>query len=228
MSHLYPNLEALNAEVMACRKCPRLTVYREQVARTKRKAFLDWDYWGKPVPGFGDPEASVWVVGLAPGAHGSNRTGRNFTGDASGDFLFPALYRAGFASQPMAVDRGDGLTLYDLYISAACRCAPPGNKPITQELDSCFPFLLAELSLLKNLHGIVALGRVGFEAVLRLVRTLDPSLPKLEFAHNRLHRLENGLPWLLASYHPSRQNTQTGRLTEAMFDAVWQQARSLI
>jgi uracil-DNA glycosylase family 4 len=223
----YSNLDALNEVTIACRKCPRLTAYRQLVAQQKRRAYRDWDYWGKPVPGFGDPAAQVWVVGLAPGAHGSNRTGRNFTGDASGDFLFPALYRAGFASQPKAVSRDDGLTLLNLYISAVCRCVPPDNKPSPIELANCFPYLMEEFRLLHNLRGIVALGRVAFDSILRLYQAQRGSAYRLEFAHNRLYRLENGLPWLLASYHPSRQNTQTGRLTVEMFDAVWQQARAL-
>lgn len=225
--HNYSNIDELNKVTIACRKCPRLTAYRHLVAQQKRRAYRDWDYWGKPVPGFGDPAAQVWVVGLAPGAHGSNRTGRNFTGDASGDFLFPALYRAGFASQPKAVSRDDGLTLLNLYISAVCRCVPPDNKPSPVELANCFPYLMEEFRLLPNLRGIVALGRVAFDSILRLYQAQDGSAYRLEFAHNRLYRLENGLPWLLASYHPSRQNTQTGRLTVEMFDAVWQQARAL-
>ena len=222
------NLSELTELTIACRKCPRLVAYRELVAQQKRRAYRDWDYWGKPVPGFGDPSSRVWVVGLAPGAHGSNRTGRNFTGDASGDFLYPALYRTGFASQPFATSRHDGLTLHDLYISAACRCAPPDNKPSSDELANCFPYLLEEFRLLNNLQGIVALGRVAFDSLLRLYQVCNGHIDKLEFAHNRLHRFENGMPWLLASYHPSRQNTQTGRLTAAMFDAVWQQARELL
>lgn len=221
------SLDELSEITIACRKCPRLTAWREQVASQKRKAYLNWEYWGKPVPGFGDPAARVWVVGLAPGAHGSNRTGRNFTGDASGDFLYPALHRAGFANQPYAVSREDGLTLHNLYISAVCRCVPPDNKPSPEELANCFPYLQNEYTLLQNLQGIVALGRIAFDSVLRLFQTQDGRTYKLEFAHNRLYQFENGLPWLLASYHPSRQNTQTGRLTVEMFDAVWQQAGEL-
>jgi uracil-DNA glycosylase family 4 len=220
-------LDELHALTITCRKCARLVAWRELVAQQKRKAYRDWEYWGKPVPGFGDPAAQVWVVGLAPGAHGSNRTGRNFTGDGSGDFLYPALYRAGFASQPTAVSRDDGMALHNLYMSAACRCAPPDNKPSTQELANCFPYLMEEFKLLHNLQGIVTLGRVAFDSVLRLYQTRDGQSRKLEFAHNRLHQFDNGLPWLLASYHPSRQNTQTGRLTAAMFDDVWQRARAL-
>lgn len=221
-------LDELNRQIVACRRCPRLTAWREQVGLIKRKAYRDWDYWAKPVPGFGDPQARLWVVGLAPGAHGSNRTGRNFTGDASGDFLFQALFRAGFANQPIAFSREDGLTLHDLYISAVCRCVPPGNKPTQQELANCFPYLELEFKLLRHLQGIVVLGKVAFDTILRLYRSPDPGLSKFKFAHNRLNRSENGLPWLLASYHPSRQNTQTGRLTVEMFAEVWQQAQSLL
>jgi uracil-DNA glycosylase family 4 len=222
------NLDALNAQVIACCKCPRLVAWREQVAREKRRAYRDWDYWGRPVPGFGDPAGRLWVVGLAPGAHGSNRTGRHFTGDASGDFLFPALYRSGFASQPYALSREDGLHLTDLYISAACRCAPPDNKPLGEELTNCFPYLEQEYRLLSNLRGVIALGRVAFESMQRLFSGAASSNLGLEFGHNRFYQLEDGLPWLMASYHPSRQNTQTGLLSVEMFDAVWQQARRLL
>ena len=216
--------------VIACRKCPRLVAWREQVAREKRRMYQDWDYWGKPVPGFGDPNAEVLVVGLAPGAHGSNRTGRMFTGDASGDFLFPALYKAGFASQPDAFNREDGLTLKHLYITAVCRCAPPANKPNREEINNCLPYLLTEMEMLPNLKGIVALGGIAFNESIRLLKS-DYGLElkkKPAFAHNQLYEFDGNLPWLLASYHPSRQNTQTGRLTEAMFAAVWQQVGELI
>jgi uracil-DNA glycosylase len=213
------------AEVIACRRCPRLVAWREQVAREKRRAFHDWDYWGKPVPAFGDPAARVLIVGLAPGAHGSNRTGRMFTGDSSGEFLYGALYRTGFASQPTAERRDDGLSLRDLLISAVCRCAPPDNKPTPQEMLACRPFLLTELDLLTDLQGIVCLGRIGFDNVLAIFRERGYAIPALEFGHGAYYRLGDGLPWLLASYHPSRQNTQTGRLTVAMFDAIWQRVR---
>ena len=217
------NIDELKKEVIACRKCPRLVAWREEVARTKRKAYMDWDYWGKPVPGFGDPQARVLVVGLAPGAHGSNRTGRNFTGDASGKFLYPALYRAGFASQPEAISRDDGLTLTDLYITAAGRCAPPGNKPTAQELNNCQPFLEREIELLRP-KVIVALGRVAFERLLRLYS--EPKSGK-KFAHGAIFRLEAG-PWLVCSYHPSQQNTLTGKLTVEMFDAMWTTVKELV
>jgi len=216
-------LEELKAEVIACRKCPRLVAWREEVARTKRKAYLDWDYWGKPVPGFGDPEARVLVVGLAPGAHGSNRTGRNFTGDASGKFLYMALHKAGFASQPDSTTRGDGLKLIDMYITASARCAPPANKPTAEELNNCQPFLEREIEILGP-KVIVALGRVAFERILRIY-----SKPKAgkQFAHGATFRLEEG-PWLVCSYHPSQQNTLTGKLTIEMFDDIWVQVKALV
>lgn len=217
------SLEELHKEVIACRKCPRLVAWREEVARTKRKAYMDWDYWGKPVPGFGDSQARVLVVGLAPGAHGSNRTGRNFTGDASGKFLFPALYQAGFASQPEATSRDDGLELTDMYITASGRCAPPKNKPTAEELNNCQPFLEREIELL-NPKVIVALGRIAFERLLRIYS--EPKAGK-KFAHGATFKLDAG-PWLVCSYHPSQQNTSTGRLTVEMFDAVWSQVRSLL
>ena len=223
------SLSSLDSEIIACRLCPRLVAWREQTAREKRKAYREQEYWGKPVPGFGDPAARVFVVGLAPGAHGSNRTGRMFTGDASGDFLYPALFRAGFASQPTAVARGDGLTLTDLYITAAGRCAPPDNKPSPAELAACQPFLRREMELLRP-KVIVALGRIAFESVLRIFSIRNSAW---KFAHGALYALppaEFCRPnaSLLCSYHPSRQNTQTGRLTAAMFAEIWQKARERI
>lgn len=217
------SLDTLTNEIIACRKCPRLVAWREEVARTKRKAYMDWEYWGKPVPGFGDPTARVLVVGLAPGAHGSNRTGRNFTGDASGNFLYPALFRAGFANQPESISREDGLTLTDMYITASGRCAPPKNKPTAEELDNCQPFLEQEIELLQP-KVIVALGRVAFERILRVF-----SEPKSgqKFTHGGRFRLKTG-PWLVCSYHPSQQNTLTGKLTVDMFDAIWNQVKSLM
>jgi uracil-DNA glycosylase family 4 len=217
------SLRELKRKVITCRKCPRLVAWREEVARTKRKAYMDWDYWGKPVPGFGDPQAHVLVVGLAPGAHGSNRTGRNFTGDASGKFLYPALYRAGFASQPESISRDDGLTLTDMYITAAGRCAPPGNKPTSEELNNCQPFLEREIELLQP-KVLVALGRIAFERLLRIYS--EPKSGK-KFAHGATFRLESG-PWLVCSYHPSQQNTLTGKLTVEMFDAMWNTVKELV
>jgi uracil-DNA glycosylase len=218
----------LESQVISCRRCPRLVEWREQVARERRPLYRDWDYWGKPVPGFGDQQGRVLVVGLAPGAHGSNRTGRMFTGDSSGVFLYHALYKAGFASQPETLHRNDGLELADLYISAVCRCAPPQNKPLPQEISNCLPFLQQEADLLSGLEGIVCLGRIAFDNTLHLYRLRGYDIPRLEFAHSAFYKLGEDLPWLLASYHPSRQNTQTGRLTEPMFDDIWGKVRSLL
>lgn len=223
-------LQALNQELLTCRRCLRLVEWRERTALEKRKAYRAEPYWGLPVPGFGDPQARVMAVGLAPGAHGSNRTGRMFTGDASGDFLYPALYRAGFASQPNAREREDGLTLKNLYITAAARCAPPENKPSPQELRNCQPFLAAEISLLRP-RVVVALGRIAFESLLRIFFDAKTLPAGLKFAHAAAYRLQIqkfGRLTLLCSYHPSRQNTQTGRLTPAMFDAIWQKATMLL
>lgn len=214
------SLDKLNEEIINCHKCPRLVAWREEVARTKRKAYMDWDYWGKPVPGFGDPNARVLVVGLAPGAHGSNRTGRNFTGDASGKFLYPALYRAGFANQPESISRDDGLCLTNVFITASGRCAPPKNKPTAKELDNCQPFLEREIELLQP-QVIVALGRIAYERILRIYS--EPKSGK-KFAHGARFRLEAGT-WLVCSYHPSQQNTSTGKLTLNMFDEIWNQVR---
>ena len=216
-------LALLNKEIIACRKCPRLVEWREHVARVKRKAYKNEKYWGRPVPGFGDPKARLLVVGLAPGAHGSNRTGRQFTGDASGGFLFPALHRAGFANQPTEESRSDGLILQDLYITASARCAPPDNKPTLQELGNCQPFLDRELRILEP-KVIVCLGRIAFERILRIFSIRDSAH---RFVHGASYRLEDCL-WILCSYHPSQQNTSTGKLTIEMFDRIWQKARSLI
>lgn len=213
----------LNKKIISCRKCPRLVAWREEVARTKRNAYRDWNYWGKPVPGFGDPKARILVVGLAPGAHGSNRTGRQFTGDASGNFLFPALYKAGFASQPESTSRDDGLALHDMYITASGRCAPPANKPTAEELNNCQPFLEREIELLRP-EVIVVLGRIAFERVLRIYS--EPKSGK-KFAHGTSFRLQAG-SWLVCSYHPSQQNTLTGKLTVEMFDSMWERVRSLL
>jgi len=224
-----PNwLKVLNAEVTACTLCPRLVAYREQVAQEKRRAYRDWDYWGKPVPGFGDANARVLVLGLAPGAHGSNRTGRPFTGDASGNFMYPVLYETGFANQPTATDRNDGLALTDLYITAAGRCAPPDNKPLPQELANCAPYLERELEGLKKLRVIVALGRIGFDAYLNYLkrRKLIAGKGGYEFGHGAEYDLPDGRI-LLASYHPSNQNTQTGKLTKEMFQKIFKRARML-
>ena len=221
-------LRVLNAEVVACRRCPRLVAYRELIAREKRRAYREHEYWGKPVPGFGDPEARVLVLGLAPGAHGSNRTGRPFTGDSSGNFMYPILYETGFANQPTATNRDDGLVLSDLYITAAARCAPPDNKPLPEELANCAPYLERELEGLTKLRVIVALGRIGFEAYLNylLRKKVIAAKRAYEFRHGAEYALPEG-PVLLASYHPSNQNTQTGKLTKEMFRKIFKRAREL-
>jgi uracil-DNA glycosylase len=214
--------------VVACTRCPRLVAYREQVAREKRRAYRDWEYWGKPVPGFGDPNARVIVLGLAPGAHGSNRTGRPFTGDASGNFMYPVLHEVGFANQPLATDRNDGLTLRDLYITAAVRCAPPENKPLPQELVNCAPYLDRELHGLKKAKVIVALGKIAFDAYLTHLKQLAIiERPRAYlFQHGVKYKIPDGRT-LLASYHPSNQNTQTGKLTRAMFTKIFKEAARL-
>jgi len=221
-------LAQLNREVIACTRCPRLVEYREMIAREKRRAYRDHDYWGKPVPGFGDPNARVLVMGLAPGAHGSNRTGRPFTGDASGNFMYPVLYETGFASQPTAISREDGLTLKDLYITAAVRCAPPANKPLPQELANCAPFLDREIDGLRKLTVVVALGKIGFDAYLNYLKRRGLLIRRSDyaFAHGARYRLPDGKV-LLASYHPSNQNTQTGKLTRPMFVKIFKQAALL-
>jgi uracil-DNA glycosylase family 4 len=223
-----PWLTQLNAEVITCTLCPRLVIYRETVAREKRRAYKDCDYWGKPVPGFGDLQARVFVLGLAPGAHGSNRTGRPFTGDASGKFMYPILHETGFATQPTATGHNDGLQLKDMYITAAVRCAPPDNKPLPQELANCAPFLERELQGLKNAKVVVTLGKIAFDAYLNSQKRLG----KLEtkkgfiFRHAAQYTMPDGLT-LLASYHPSNQNTQTGKLTREMFLQIFKDAARL-
>lgn len=222
-------LELLQEQVIACRKCPRLIEHCRRVAREKRRAWRDWDYWGRPVPSFGDPQARVLVIGLAPAAHGANRTGRMFTGDRSGDFLYKVLYDTGFASQPVSRSRDDGLRLRDLYITAALRCAPPANKPRPEEIRNCRPWLERELDLLGNVRVVVALGRIAFDVYLSILRDRDliRSRSDFRFGHNRLHRIGPGQPLLISSYHPSQQNTSTGRLTEAMLRRVFERARRL-
>lgn len=219
-SYTSDGLTALEERVIRCRKCPRLVAWRQQVAREKRRAYMDWDYWGKPVPGFGDPRARLLIVGLAPGAHGSNRTGRMFTGDSSGETLYPALFRAGFANQSAARSREDGLQLKDAFITALARCAPPKNRPTAEEFDNCRPYLKREIELLQNVHVVLALGQLAFDGVQRTWREDGYAFPRLHFTHGAWHDLGAGLPVLAASYHPSRQNTNTGRLTEAMLDDV--------
>jgi uracil-DNA glycosylase family 4 len=221
-------LKVLNAEVVNCTRCPRLVVYREAIAREKRRAYRDQEYWGKPVPGFGDPNARVLILGLAPGAHGSNRTGRPFTGDSSGAFMYPVLHETGFALLPTALSRDDGQVLTSLYITAAARCVPPDNKPLPEELANCAPFLERELEGLKNLRVIVALGRIGFEAYLNylLRKKQIGSKRGYEFRHGAEYAMPDGRI-LLASYHPSNQNTQTGKLTKEKFRKIFKRAREL-
>ena len=216
-------MAAVQRDVIACRRCPRLVRWREEVARTGRAAYAGEVYWGRGVPGFGDPRASLLIVGLAPAAHGGNRTGRIFTGDRSGDWLFAALYRAGYASQPVSTSRDDGLTLSDAYITAAVHCAPPGNKPRPDERDNCAPYLARELSLLRQAVVVVALGQFAWQAVSAQYELR----PRPAFGHLAECALPNGRV-LLGSYHPSQQNTFTGTLTEPMFDAVFARARELV
>ncbi len=216
------NLEALHSQIAACRACPRLVAWREQVGREKRAAYRDHNYWAKPVPGFGDPDARILIFGLAPGAHGSNRTGRPFTGDASGDFLYPALYRAGLSSQPTSSHKGDGLVLRGVYITAAVRCAPPGNKPSPLELRTCATWTAQELALLPHLKVYLALGQIAHQALLDYHGLRKSHYP---FRHASEYQVEERV--LLSSYHVSRQNTNTGKLTAAMFDAILRRARAL-
>lgn len=221
-------LAVLNRRIVACERCVRLRQHCTSVAEKKRRAWLEFEYWGKPVPSFGDPRARVLFVGLAPGAHGSNRTGRPFTGDGSGDFLFPLLYRAGFASQPTATHREDGLELHDAWITAVVRCAPPGNKPLPEEIANCAPFLDAEIAALEELRVIVCLGKIAFDGVVaHLLRTGQIARRgELVFGHGVEYPIP-GKRWLLASYHPSLQNTNTGKLTAAMMLRVFRRARQL-
>lgn len=223
-----PSLAVLNEQIVACNRCTRLREHCLEVAAKKRRAYLDWEYWGKPVPGFGDPKARVLALGLAPGAHGSNRTGRPFTGDGSGNFLYPVLYEAGFASQPAAVSREDGMKLTDLWISSVGRCAPPGNKPTPEELRNCQPWLDEEMRLLKRLRVVVCLGKIAFDGLMGwAVRTgVVKSRSAYVFAHGAEATLPNGLT-VIASYHPSLQNTNTGKLTRAMFLQVFERAKQL-
>jgi uracil-DNA glycosylase family 4 len=248
----------LQQRVIACTHCERLVKYCRKIALEKRRMYRDWEYWGKPIPSFGDPQAELLILGLAPAAHGGNRTGRIFTGDRSGDFLYQALYEAGFANQPQSRQRGDGLELQNCYITAALRCAPPANKPLPEELRTCQPFLEAEMRLLKNVRAVLALGRIAFDTYLRLVlRAAELQLPSprraalndpairgtasrrderekylprssFRFAHGASYELPQPLPRLFASYHPSQQNTQTGKLTREMMRAVLQAIRSFL
>lgn len=222
------SLKSLNAAIVDCNLCPRLRSYCAEVARVRRKAYIDQEYWGRPVPSFGDPDARVLALGLAPGAHGSNRTGRPFTGDGSGNFLFPVLHEAGFASQPIAVSRNDGMKLTGLWITSVGRCAPPANKPTPEELRNCAPWLDREMSLLKNLRVVVCLGRIAFDGLLAHEARIgkQPARSAFVFAHGAEFKLPSGLI-AITSYHPSLQNTNTGKLTSPMFLAVFERARQL-
>lgn len=222
-------LVQLNERIVRCRKCPRLVRHREEVARAKRRAFRGETYWGRPVPGFGDPRAKLLILGLAPAAHGGNRTGRVFTGDRSGDFLFRMLHRAGFAGQPTSSHRDDGLELTNTYIAAACRCAPPENRPLPEEIANCRPYLARELELLRP-RAVLALGKIAFDALLALLSEQGKleSRAGLHFAHGASYRLPGGLPHLFAAYHPSQQNTQTGRLTPAMYARLLRRITELL
>jgi uracil-DNA glycosylase family 4 len=221
-------LERLNQEIIACTRCPRLIEHCQKIAREKKRAWREWEYWGKPVPGFGDPNARVLILGLAPGAHGSNRTGRPFTGDGSGNFLYRVLHKAGFASMPIATSATDGLKLRDAYITAVARCAPPGNKPTTEELRNCAPFLDRELELLKNVKVVVLLGKIAFDGYLAYLRRRGVLNTRkgFEFGHGARYELPDGKT-LLGSYHPSLQNTNTGKLSEAMLLKVFKEAARL-
>jgi uracil-DNA glycosylase family 4 len=224
-------LQVVHARIVSCDRCPRLREYCARIAREKRRAFRDEEYWGKPVPGFGDPQARLLIVGLAPAAHGANRTGRVFTGDGvggSGDFLMAALHRAGFANMPTSRHPQDGLALRDAFIAAAVRCAPPANKPTPAEIANCLPHLDAETAALPRVRVVIALGRIAFEAYLKLLKNRGVAVrPRPVFGHARAHALENGQT-LIGCYHPSRQNTNTGKLTPRMMDEVFQLARRAV
>ena len=223
------SLATLQKTVVSCTRCPRLVAHREAVAQKKRRMYMDWEYWGKPLPSFGDPAARLLIIGLAPAAHGGNRTGRMFTGDRSGDLLYSTLNAFGFASSPTSRHRDDGLALRDAYITAVLRCAPPANKPLREESVNCRPYLLEELSLLSRIGVVVALGKIAFDAYLGTYpeRGLTVPSPRPRFGHGATFALADGIQ-LIASYHPSQQNTQTGRLTAAMFEDVFRKARQML
>jgi uracil-DNA glycosylase family 4 len=226
------SIAAIDREVVRCAKCVELRTYCAQVAAEKKRAYRDWTYWGKPVPGFGDPRARLVLVGLAPGAHGSNRTGRMFTGDASGDFLYPALHRAGFATQASAVSRDDGLRLRDCFITAALRCAPPQNKPTPAQLKRCFPYLVREIQALSNMRVVLGLGSVGTKAAVDALKAagyaIDPQRWRFGHGAEITARRNERTIRIIASFHPSRQNTNTGKLTASMFDAIFERANELL
>jgi len=218
----------LNAEIVECRRCPRLVAWREEVARVKRRAYRDCVYWGRPVPGLGDTEARLLLLGLAPAAHGANRTGRMFSGDSAGRTLIPALYRAGLANQSHSDGPGDGLELHDAFLTAVCRCAPPGNRPTPEEMRNCRPFWTRELALLTQVQVVLALGQIAFGAFLRWCREQGAAVGRPAFGHGAVVRPGAGLPVLVGSYHPSRQNTNTGRLTEAMLGEVFGRVKEML
>ncbi len=222
-------LKVLAEEIVACRKCPRLVRHRERVAREKRRAYREWTYWGKPVPGFGDPQASLLILGLAPAAHGATRTGRMFTGDRSGDFLYLALHKAGFANQPTSTRRDDGLRLENAYITATCRCAPPDNKPLPKEIANCRGYLEREIEILKP-KAVLALGKIAWDAYLEILkqRGVIASRALYKFAHGAEAKVAVGAPRLFGVYHPSQQNTQTGRVTSAMYAQVLRRIRRFL
>jgi len=224
------SLEQIEKQVIACTRCPRLVAHCRKVAGQKRRMYRDWEYWGKPIPGFGDSNARLLVIGLAPAAHGGNRTGRVFTGDSSGDLLFDTLYRTGFSNQPESISRNDDLRLQGAYITAAARCAPPGNKPLPEEFRNCREYLEREIDLLREVKVVVALGKIAFDSYLSILhdRGLIARRSEFHFAHGALHKLPPPLPILIACYHPSRQNTQTGKLTRKMFLRVFEMARKRV
>ncbi|HWF47898.1 MAG TPA: uracil-DNA glycosylase [Bryobacteraceae bacterium] len=230
MSGRVPSLRILEQQIVECRLCPRLVTYREEVGRIRRRAYRDQTYWSRPVPGFGDPDARLLIIGLAPAAHGGNRTGRTFTGDRSGDFLYRALWEAGFANQPTSIDRNDGLRLRDAYITAPVRCAPPDNKPTLQEIQTCRPYLVRELALLTNIKLVVVLGGIALNAYLSILQDAGHIAARapFRFAHGATYTTHLGGPLVLASYHPSQQNTSTKRLTAGMLADIFHRARVLI
>jgi len=217
-------LEKLQETVIRCRKCPRLVGYLQEVSRHKPKRYRDWDYWSKPLPSFGDPDARILIVGLAPAAQGGNRTGRMFTGDRSGEWLFNALYKFGFANQSNSVRRDDGFKLSDCYITATIRCAPPQNKPLPEEIENCRPYFLKELDLLEKIKVIVPLGQIAFTQTLKSLRLKGFEIPPLSFGHGKVYPLPNGQT-IITTYHPSQQNTQTGKLTRPMFHQIFKMVR---
>lgn len=217
------SLSQFQSDVISCKRCPRLTGHTSEIATVKRRQYQNEEYWGRPVPSFGDPQARIWLLGLAPGNHGANRTGRMFTGDSSGDWVFKALHHFGFASSPQSIHRTDRLKLQDVWISAAVRCAPPQNRPLPKEIEKCRPYLDREFHLLKNLRLILATGSIAFGAACKLLERQGYKLPKVKFSHGACYQV--GDKTLLASYHPSRQNTQTGRLTEKMWFEIFKTAK---